>query len=436
MSAIQTSVLDDYVNRNVQMAVANMILRISVFIIVMFATTVVCQSPGNAVDVKDVRKKLNQHKTQKTNIDIPSMIKTCKQDSNCNDSRYLFLQLLKDPKNLNLNLLYAKDAERRGKLDTAIATYRRMVFLDPENQRWKDNIERLRDLSKPANTKFAAVLGFRVDSNGALDADRDADRNGTVAEYNASMVLTLDDKRVLDGVKYQTTGQFYADINHNDPASDLVLAALQFGPILRMSNNWKMRPALLIDRLITDRDKRNSFSYSMGALVRFDNSGDGPLLSTNVSLYHVDFWDETPGKDAWVLTTSAEIELPISNLEDKIRLSPRMVFNNARGGSGSDGFRDLYYEFGLSTEYSREIINNLEIGPTFSYYYRDYLDYEPSGTTSRNDHNFNLGLQATVIDLIPNIVTLIVYSFEKNKSSLAEETYRNHTVGIGFVKSF
>ena len=113
-----------------------------------------------------------------------------------------------------------------------------------------------------------------------------------------------------------------------------------------------------------------------------------------------------------------------------------MVFNNARGGSGSDGFRDLYYEFGLSTEYSKEIITNLEIGPTFSYYYRDYLDYEPSGTTSRNDHNFNLGLQATVIDLIPNIITLIVYSFERNKSSLVEESYRNHTFGIGFVKSF
>ena len=71
----------------------------------MLATAVVCQSPGNAVDVKDVRKKLNQHKTQQANIDIPSMIKTCKQDSNCNNSRLLFLQLLKNPKDLNLNFL-------------------------------------------------------------------------------------------------------------------------------------------------------------------------------------------------------------------------------------------------------------------------------------------------------------------------------------------
>jgi len=402
----------------------------------MLAMAASFQPPSNAVDIKDVRKKLSSQKIQQDKIDLPSMIQTCKQDSNCNDSRFLFLQLLKNPKDLNLNFLYAKDAERRGKLDTALATYQRMVFLDPTNDRWKYNIERLRDLSKPAKTNFAAVLGFRVDSNGALNADRDADRNGNLAEHNGSLVLTLDDKRILDGFKYQTTGQFYADINHNDPASDLILAALQFGPILNMSNDWKMRPALLFDRLVTDREERSSFSYSMGALVSFTNSGDDPLRSTNVSLYYVDFFDETPGKDAWVLTSSAEVELKVFNLEDKFRLSPRAVFNGARGGSGTDGFRDLYYEFGLSLDYSREVAENFEIGPNFSYYYRNYIDYEPGGTTNRNDHNFNLGLQATVIDLIPNIITLIVYSFERNKSSLVEESYRNHTVGIGFVKSF
>jgi len=402
----------------------------------MFATTVGFQSLGNAVDVKDVRKKLSQQKKQQANIDIPSMIKTCKKDSNCNDSRFLFLQLLKDPKNLNLNFLYAKDAERRGKLDTAIATYQRMVFLDPTNNRWKDNIERLRDLSKPSKTSFAAVLGFRADSNGALNADRDADRAGNRAEHNGSLVLTLDDKRILDGLKYQTTGQFYADINHNDPASDLILAALQFGPILRMPNNWEMRPALTLERLITDKKKRNSFSSSMGGLLFFANSNEGLLRSTNISLYYIDFFDETQGKDAWVLTSSAEVELKVFNLEDKFRLSPRMVFNGARGGSGSDGFRDLYYEVGLGIEYSREIAENFELGPTFVYFFRDYLDYQPGGTTNRNDHNFNVGIQATVINLIPNIITLINYSFERNKSNLVEETYRNHTLGMSFVKSF
>ncbi|SVB47610.1 uncharacterized protein METZ01_LOCUS200464 [marine metagenome] len=414
----------------------SILFRKLVFLTIMFATAVNFQSPSNAVDIKDVKKSLNQQRTQQSNIDISSMIQTCKQDSGCNNSRFIFLQLLKNPKDLNLNLLYAKDAERRGKLDRAIATYQRMAFLDPANRRWKDNIEKLRDLSKPAKTNIAAVLGFRVDSNGPLDADRDADRNGSSAEHNGSIVLTLDDKRKLGDFKYQTTGQFYADKNHNDPVSDLILGSLQFGPLLNMEKNWKMRPALSFERLATDRKKRNSFSYSRGALLNFANSNEGPLRSTDVSLYYLDFWDETPGKDAWVLTTSAELELEAFKPENKIRLSPRMVFNGARGGGGSDGFRDLYYEVSLGMEYSREIAGNFEIGPTFSYYYRDYIDYEPGGSTTRNDHNFNLGLQATAINMIPNIITLINYSFERNKSNLVEETYRNHTISISFVKTF
>ena len=402
----------------------------------MLAAAVSFQSPGNAVDIKDVRKNLNPQKTQRSNIDISSMIATCEQDSSCNNSRFIFLKLLKNPKNLNLNFLYAKDAERRGKLDTAIATYQRMAFLDPANRRWKDHIEKLRDLSKPAKTSFAAVLGFRVDSNGALDADRDADRNGSRAEHNGSIVLTLDDQRKLGGFKYQTTGQFYADKNHNDPTSDLILGSLQFGPLLNLPTKWKVRPALSLERLATDRKNRNSFSYSMGALLNFANSNEGLLRNTNVSLYYLDFWDETPGKDAWVLTTSAELELAAFKPENKFRLSPRMVFNGAKSGRGSDGFRDLYYEVSLGIEYSREIAENFEIGPIFSYYYRNYIDYEPEGTTNRNDHNFNLGLQATAINIIPNIITLINYSFDRNKSNLVEETYRNHTLSMSFVKSF
>ena len=107
-----------------------------------------------------------------------------------------------------------------------------------------------------------------------------------------------------------------------------------------------------------------------------------------------------------------------------------------RSGRGSDGFRDLYYETGIDMQYSRNVLENLEIGPIFSYYYRDYIDYEPGGSTNRDDHNFNIGLQATALNIIPDIVILATYSFERNKSTLAQETYKNHSIAISFVKSF
>lgn len=398
--------------------------------------TVIIQSPGNAGDLIDLKKKSNPLITPKNQINISSMIQTCIRDTECSNSRVTFLRFLENPTDLQLNILYAKDAEKRGKIDTAIATYQRMKFLDPNNNRWKENIDRLSDLSQPPKTNIAAVLGFRIDSNGALNSDRDVDIDGNRAEHNGSIVLTLDDERKMGSLKYQTTGQIYADTNHNDRSSDLILAALQFGPLLNISKSWKLRPALLFDRLATDRQKRESFSYSAGTLFNFYNLDGNPLRTTNISLYYVNFWNETPGKDAWVFTSSGELEYQGLKPGDKLNLSPHITFNGARGGKGSDGFRDQYYEIGLAIEYNSEVLENLEMGPTFFYYYRNYTDFEPGGSTKRNDHNFNIGLQATVINIIPNIIILATYSFERNKSKLATETYRNHSIGISFVKAF
>ena len=414
----------------------SILFRIFAFAVAVTTMTVIIQSTGDAVDLIDLKKKSNPLIRPKNKINISSMIQTCVRDTECSNSRVTFLRFLENPTDLQLNILYAKDAEKRGKIDTAIATYQRMKFLDPNNNRWKENIDRLSDLSQPPKTNIAAVLGFRIDSNGPLNSDRDVDINGNRAEHNGSIVLTLDDKRKMGSLKYQTTGQIYADSNHNDRASDLILAALQFGPLLNIPKSWKLRPALLFDRLATDRDKRESFSYSAGTLFNFYNLDGNPLRTTNISLYYVDFWNETPGRDAWVFTSSGELEYQGLKPGDKLNLSPHITFNGARGGKGSDGFRDQYYEIGLGIEYNSEVLENLEMGPTFFYYYRNYTDFEPGGSTKRNDHNFNIGLQATVINIIPDIIILATYSFERNKSKLATETYRNHSIGISFVKAF
>ncbi len=419
-----------------QMTAYCILFRIFAFAVAVTTMTVIIQSPGNAGDLIDLKKKSNPLITPKNQINISSMIQTCIRDTECSNSRVTFLRFLENPTDLQLNILYAKDAEKRGKIDTAIATYQRMKFLDPNNNRWKENIDRLSDLSQPPKTNIAAVLGFRIDSNGALNSDRDVDIDGNRAEHNGSIVLTLDDERKMGSLKYQTTGQIYADTNHNDRSSDLILAALQFGPLLNISKSWKLRPAVLFDRLATDRQKRESFSYSTGTLFNFYNLDGNPLRTTNISLYYVNFWNETPGKDAWVFTSSGELEYQGLKPGDKLNLSPHITFNGARGGKGSDGFRDQYYEIGLAIEYNSEVLENLEMGPTFFYYYRNYTDFEPGGSTKRNDHNFNIGLQATVINIIPNIIILATYSFERNKSKLATETYRNHSIGISFVKAF
>ena len=349
--------------------------------------------------------------------------------------RAIFLRLIKNPADLEVNVSYAKLAEKRGKIGRALATYERLALLDPKNKRWKDNIERLRDLARPPETTIAAVFGGRFDVNGPVNADGVGNR----AEYNASMVLTLDHKRSVEGLKYQATGLLFADGNFKFESSDLILVALQVGPLFKISKSWQLRPAILAERSTTDRTApgnlafRSSLSWSAGTLFNFANLDEGPIRTVDTSLYFVGFDNETNGRDAIVFTSSSGLGFQGFRKSDQLGITPDFTFNGARGGRGTDGFRDLYYEVGLNIEYEIQVSENFRFGPTFSYHYKDYLNYQPGGSAKRDDHNFVTGLQASASEIIPKIELLGTYSYERNISRTTTETYRNHSMGLSFL---
>ena len=349
--------------------------------------------------------------------------------------RAIFLRLIKNPADLEVNVSYAKLAEKRGHIGRALATYERLALLDPKNKRWKDNIERLRDLARPPETTIAAVFGGRFDVNGPVNADGVGNR----AEYNASMVLTLDHKRSVEGLKYQATGLLFADGNFKFEASDIILVALQVGPLFKISKSWQLRPAILAERSTTDRAARgnlvfrSSLSWSAGTLFNFANLDEGPIRTVDTSLYFVGFDNETNGRDAIVFTSSSGLGFQGFRKSDQWGLTPDFTFNGARGGRGTDGFRDLYYVVGFNLDYEIQVSENFRFGPTFSYHYKDYLDYEPRGSAKRDDHNFVTGLQASASEIIPKIELLGNYSYERNISRTTTETYRNHSMGLSFL---
>ena len=350
--------------------------------------------------------------------------------------RAIFLRLIKNPADLEVNVLYAKLAEKRGHIGRALATYERLALLDPKNKRWKDNIERLRDLARPPETTIAAVFGGRFDVNGPVNADGVGNR----AEYNASMVLTLDHKRSVEGRKYQATGLLFADGNFKFEASDLILVALQVGPLFKISKSWQLRPAILAERSTTDRATRpgnllfrSSLSWSAGTLFNFANLDEGPIRAVDTSLYFVGFDNETNGRDAVVFTSSSGLGFQGFRKSDQWGLTPDFTFNGARGGTGTDGFRDLFYVVGFNLDYEMQVSENFRFGPTFSYHYKDYLNYQPGGSAKRDDHNFVTGLQASASEIIPKIELLGSYSYERNISRTTTETYRNHSMGLSFL---
>ena len=380
----------------------------------------------------ETKKSIDTLKKVKKSIDA---LRAKKDKKSIDALRAIFLRLIKNPADLEVNVLYAKLAEKRGKLGRALATYERLALLDPKNKRWKDNIERLRDLARPPETTIAAVFGGRFDVNGPVNADGVGNR----AEYNASMVLTLDHKRSVEGRKYQATGLLFADGNFKFEASDLILVALQVGPLFKISESWQLRPAILAERATTDRSARgdlafrSSLSWSAGTLFNFANLDEGPIRAVDTSLYFVGFDNETNGRDAIVFTSSSGLGFQGFRKSDQWGLTPDFTFNGARGGTGTDGLRDLFYVVGFNLDYEIQVSENFRFGPTFSYHYKDYLNYEPGGSAKRDDHNFVTGLQGSASKIIPNIELLGTYSYERNISRTTTETYRNHSMGLSFL---
>ena len=380
----------------------------------------------------ETKKSIDALKKVKKSIDA---LREKKDKKSIDALRAIFLRLIKNPADLEVNVLYAQLAEKRGKIGRALATYERLALLDPKNKRWKDNIERLRDLARPPETTIAAVFGGRFDVNGPVNADGVGNR----AEYNASMVLTLDHKRSVEGLKYQATGLLFADGNFKFEASDLILVALQVGPLFKISKSWQLRPAILAERSTTDRTAtgnlafRSSLSWSAGTLFNFANLDEGPIRTVDTSLYFVGFDNETNGRDAIVFTSSSGLGFQGFRKSDQWGLTPDFTFNGARGGRGTDGFRDLFYLVGFNLDYEIQVSENFRFGPTFSYHYKDYLSYQPGGSAKRDDHNFVTGLQASASEIIPKIELLGTYSYERNISRTTTETYRNHSMGLSFL---
>ena len=381
----------------------------------------------------EIKKSIDALKKVKKSIDA---LREKKDKKSIDALRAIFLRLIKNPADLEVNVLYAKLAEKRGKFGRALAAYERLALLDPKNKRWKDNIERLRDLARPPETTIAAVIGFRTDTNGPLNAEGVGNRG----EYNGSIVLTLDHKRSVEGRKYQVTGLFFGDANRKSASSDLFLLALQAGPLFKISKSWQLRPAILAERATTDRATRpgnllfrSSLSWSAGTLFNFENLDEGPIRTVDTSLYFVGFDNETNGRDAVVFTSSSGLGFQGFGKSDQLGLTPDFTFNGARGGRGTDGFRDLFYEVGLNIEYEIQVSENFRFGPIFSYHYKDYINYQPRGDTRRYDHNYVAGLQASASEIIPKIELLGTYSYERNNSKLRTQTYRNHSMGLSFL---
>lgn len=74
-------------------------------------------------------------------------------------------RILDNPEDVELNLLYAREAEEAGVLRLALVAYERILINDPSNEEARRGYERVRRALEPSYTIARAEIGARWDSN-------------------------------------------------------------------------------------------------------------------------------------------------------------------------------------------------------------------------------------------------------------------------------
>ncbi|MFQ5938949.1 MAG: hypothetical protein ACE5KL_02630 [Alphaproteobacteria bacterium] len=345
------------------------------------------------------------------------------------DIESTFQRLLQNPSDVELNLLYARLAEERGELARALATYERLLLLDPENATALAEAVRIRRLLEPSRTEYVAVLGYQYETN-APHREEGADRFG---DHSGSAAIIVRDERTLGDRRIRTTAQLYGDAHVDFQEADLYLVSAQSGPLLLLPDRWQVRPAVALTYAALDRE---FLFYSAGVVANFEKIGPGILRTLDLRLALDDYNTDRNGRDATAFGIASRFQwtnLAAAAAQDVLSISPRYLFNGARGG----GHRNRYHQIGAQAEYLYPVYDNVLAGPELTLWYRDYIGHDPDEVNNREDKRYAPGAKVIVSEFLRPEVTLVLrYFFEKNNSNDPQKKYKNHSFGVNVAWEF
>ena len=349
------------------------------------------------------------------------------------DIESVFQRLLQNPSDVELNLLYARLAEERGELARALATYERLLLQDPENATALAEVARIRRLLQPSRTEYVAILGYRYETN----APHREEEVSTFGDHSGSAAIIVRDERVLGDRRIRTTAQLYGDAHVAFQAADLYLVSAQSGPLFLLPDRWQVRPAVALTYAALDRE---FLFYSAGVIVNFEKLGPGILRTLDLRLALEDYNTERTGRDTTVFGVAPRFQwtnLAAAATQDVLSISPRYIFNGARGGGDTGKYRNRYHQISAQAEYLYPVYDNVLAGPELVLWYRDYIGHDPDEVEDREDRRYAPGAKVVVSEFLRPEVTLVLrYFFENNYSNDPQKRYKNHSFGVNVAWEF
>ena len=356
------------------------------------------------------------------------------QAQGAEDVESVFQRLLQNPSDVELNLLYARLAEERGEPARALATYYRLLLLDPENATALAEAVRIRRLLQPSRTEYVAILGYRYETN----APHREEGVSTFGDHSGSAAITVRDERVLGDRRIRTTGQLFGNVHNRFGEGDLYLLGAQSGPLFALPDAWQVRPAVGLSIAALDRD---FLFYSAGVVANFEKLGPGILRTLDLRLVFDDYNNERIGRDAVVFEVAPRFQwtnLAAAATQDVLSITmPRYIFNGARGGGDVGKYRNRYHQISAQAEYLYPVYDNVLAGPEVVLWYRDYIGHDPDEVEAREDRRYAPGGKVVVSEFLrPDLTLVLRYFFESNYSTDPQKRYKNHSLGVSVAWEF
>ncbi|GBF25979.1 hypothetical protein MnTg02_01015 [bacterium MnTg02] len=352
------------------------------------------------------------------------------------NSPSLIRQLLNDPANIELNLRYADEAERRGELRKALQAYERLVANHPDDASLRRKLLRVKRLLRPAVTLAYVSIGAAYATNPRQRSS--AEPREETGIFSAHAILY--DERTIKRTRWRSYAS--AQTHYYDEADDLTSGRISFatGPLIDLGRKLKLHVAPEVAYRWLDGQRL----YTEGAInLSLKGLHKGTIQSATLRIGYRDVNSEFSDSSGIAIDLTGRF---VAN--DKVKKGdalffvPRFRYSEPTGDESdlllsSAVFPGNFYETGARLAYFVPLFGNLQIGAGIGAYYRHYDQNVLFDTKDREDifieptaHLILHHPAGTEVDL------RVDYRFEKNDSNDSAEDFENHVVGVRTLRRF
>jgi hypothetical protein len=348
----------------------------------------------------------------------------------------LHREILRNPRNVELNLRFARLAEETGHLRWALAAYERLVMNDPGNVEAQWGLQRVRRALQPNFTLATLQFGGIYESNPRYYLPP---RRDEVQGFGSLVVL---DERRLGQQRWRTNA-FAAGILHQRHSDlDFAVAGFDTGPVLDIFPGWSVYTGLGGNAAYFN----NRFFYAEAAAsATFETNFHGILHTLLLRGAYRTYDDFFPSQEGFYAEARARFAIPnVTGPGSVAILSPWFVWSDISGKAPvivpiiTELQPGAYLEYGGKFEWVQSLTAWLAVAGHISVAEREYRT-DIVVTTGEKRRDLIISPGGSII--FPNLIAFQTdlrfdYRYLTDQSNDPTKDFYDHIVMVSVVSRF